>query len=226
MDVATGGIVRVAMTRARPRSSFGSIAARTPLTFAGQRIGVMGGTFNPPHDGHVQVAATAIKRLGLDQVWWLVTPGNPLKPNNQLPPLASRIMDARQLARHPRMRITGFEAALGSAFTVDTVTFLRRRYPGVHFIWLMGADGLASFHRWRDWRRIATLLPMVVVDRPGYRLKAMASPAAHALAGSFVPETAAGRLTRARRGRLWTFLTTRLSPLSSTDIRAKSARKP
>ena len=199
-----------------------TLKARTPLVFPGQRVGIMGGSFNPPHEGHVRVAETALRRLRLDQVWWLVTPGNPLKPNGGLPPLASRIAAVDRLIRDPRMKATGFEAALGSAFTVDTVSFLVRRHPGVRFVWLMGGDGLASFHRWRLWRRIAASMPMAVVDRPGFRLKAMASPAAHALARRFQPEQRAANLSRQRSSPMWTFLSTRLSPLSSTEIRSKS----
>ena len=214
------------MTRLITRPTrFGSIEARTPLVFAGQRIGVMGGTFNPPHDGHALVARTALKRLRLDQVWWLVTPGNPLKGNGQLPPLAARIEQTRKVAGDPHMRVTGFEAELGSAFTVDTLAFLKRRYPGVRFVWLMGADGLASFHRWRNWKEIAASIPIAVIDRPGFRLGAMASPAARSLRRFFLPEAQAALLARGR-GPRWTFLSTKLSSLSSTELRAKSRSNP
>jgi nicotinate-nucleotide adenylyltransferase len=153
----------------------------------------------------------------------LVTPCNPLKGNGGLPPLAERLVQARQLARHPRMRISGFEAELGSAYTVDTLAFLRRRHPDVRFVWVMGADGLASFHRWRNWRVIAAMMPFVVVDRPGFRLRAMASPAAQALHRFFIPEERS-RLVARGKAPIWTFLTTRLSHISSTEIRAKSKR--
>lgn len=202
--------------------SIGSLKAHTPMVLPGQRVGLMGGSFNPPHDGHVRVAETALRRLDLDQVWWLVTPGNPLKANGGLPPQAERMAAVASLLRDPRMKPTGFEAALGSSYTVDTLSFLRRRHPGVRFVWLMGGDGLAQFHRWRNWRQIAALMPIAVVDRPGFRLKAMAAPAAHALDRSFRPESRARSLPGANRGGRWTFLTTRLSPLSSTEIRAKS----
>lgn len=207
----------------RTLRKIGSLGARTPLVLPGQRVGLMGGSFNPPHEGHLRVAETAVKRLGLDQVWWIVTPGNPLKSNGGLPPLPERMRAVRGMIRDPRMKPTGFEVALGTAYTVDTLSFLHRRHPSVHFIWLMGGDGLAHFHRWRNWQEIAALMPIAVVDRPGFRLKAMASPAARALARHFVPENAARRLSLRARGGLWTFLTTRLSPLSSTEIRAKSA---
>ena len=197
---------------------------RTPLALAGQRVGIMGGTFNPPHAGHMMVARTALQRLGLDQLWWVVTPGNPLKINGGLPPLAARVAQVQELARDPRMRVTGFEHELGSTFTVDSLAFLRRRHPGVHFVWVMGADGLASFHRWRDWRRIAQLMPMAVVDRPGYRLRALASPAARALVRVRQRESGALGLSL-RAPPAWCLLTTRLSALSSTDLRAKSMPK-
>lgn len=200
----------------------GSLKALTPLVLPGQRVALMGGSFNPPHEGHLRVAETALKRLNLDQVWWLVTPGNPLKANSGLPPQAERMDAVAHLVRDPRMKITGFEAALGSSYTVDTLSFLRRRHPGVHFVWLMGGDGLAQFHRWRNWRGIARLMPIAVVDRPGYRMKAMAAPAAQALRGSFLPESRSRMLLRRCDGGLWTFLTTRLSPLSSTEIRSGS----
>ena len=205
----------------RAKSTFGSIAARTPTVGRGMRVGIMGGTFNPPHAGHRQVATTAMKRLGLDQVWLLVTPGNPLKQNGTLPPLEQRIALTARLAAHPRIRVSGFERELRSTYTVDTLAFLKRRHPDVRFIWIMGADGLAGFHRWRNWREIAALMPFVVVDRPGFRLRAAASPAAHALRRFFLPEEKA-RILPTSTAPTWTFLSTRLSPLSSTGLRSKS----
>lgn len=209
--------------RAQQRfSSFGTLSARTPPLAAGQRIGIMGGSFNPPHAGHVLVAETAIRRLGLDQLWWVVTPGNPLKSNGGLPPLAARMAQVARLAGHPRMRVTGFEAALGVQYTVDALAFLRRRHPSVRFVWVMGADGLAAFHRWGRWRTIAALMPIAVIDRPGFRLSAMSSPAAHAQRRGWVPEAMAPRLA-SRRPPAWTLLTVPLSPQSSTALRARGA---
>jgi len=204
----------------RSKFNFGKIAVRTPMVTAGQRIGLMGGTFNPPHAGHLQVAETAIRRLGLDQLWWLVTPGNPLKSNGSLPPLAKRMDAARRMADNPRIKVTGFEAALGSAYTVDTISFLCRRHPGVHFVWVMGADGLQSFHRWRHWVRIAESVPIAVIDRPGHTLQSLSSPAARALAKAFVPSARAMRLAGLAPP-AWTFLSSRLSPLSSTALRSQ-----
>lgn len=183
----------------------------------------MGGSFNPPHEGHRIVAETALKRLRLDQLWWVVTPGNPLKSRDGLPHESERMADIAHLAKNPRMKTTGFERALGTPFTAATLAFLETRHRDVHFVWVMGADNLASFHRWQHWRRIAEIMPIAVVDRPGWRLKALTSPAAHAMAGSRVPERDAAGLALMPPP-AWTFLTSRLSPLSSTQLRAARLR--
>jgi nicotinate-nucleotide adenylyltransferase len=195
------------------------VRARTPPALPGQRIGILGGTFNPPHAGHVQITKTALHRLRLDRVWWVVTPGNPLKSNGNLPSLEARMAACRQLLATPKVAITGFEADLGTPYTAATLDFLRRRYPGVHFVWIMGADNLASFHRWQRWRDIAAHVPIAVVDRPGWHLAAMASPAARSLARSFVPERESAKLPL-RKVPAWTMLGGPLSPLSSTALRA------
>ena len=200
-------------------ASFGSIKVKPPPIHAGQRIGVMGGTFNPPHAGHALISRTALRRLRLDQLWWVVTPGNPLKINNGLPPAQYRMELCRRLAPDKRMRITAFEEDLATPYTAATLAFLARRFPGVQFVWIMGADNLASFHRWQHWRDIAGNVPIAVVDRPGWRLKALASPAAHWMRRAYVPESRADTLP-AHRAPAWTFLTGPLSPLSSTDLRA------
>jgi nicotinate-nucleotide adenylyltransferase len=199
---------------------FGSLAVRTPLALPGQRIGIMGGSFNPPHAGHLAVSETALRRLDLDRLWWVVTPGNPLKSKDGLPPLARRIAACRALLSDPRIEVTGFEADLGSPYTAETLAFLKSRFPRTHLVWVMGADNLASFDRWQDWRRIAALMPIAVVDRPYWRLPALASPAAHALGRYRIPESAAASLPR-RRAPAWTYLGTRLSDLSSSQIRGK-----
>ncbi len=208
-----------------PRSPlpFGRLSVRTPLVLTGQRVGIMGGTFNPPHEGHVIVAKTALRRLGLDQLWWGVTPGNPLKSNSTLPSLSARMAACRALAHDPRMKVTGFESELGSPFTAVTLGFLRWRYPAVHFVWVMGADNLATFDSWQNWRGIAETMPIAVVDRPDWRFAALASPAAQALARARIPEAEAAALP-ALRPPAWTFLTTRLSKLSSTELRSASRR--
>lgn len=193
--------------------------ALMPLAFAGQRIGLMGGTFNPPHEGHLVCALAALNRLRLDQLWWMVTPGNPLKSGEGLPSLAARMEASRSLAPDPRIKVTGFEAALGSPYTYTTVRFVTRRLPGVRFVWVMGADNLAGFHRWQRWRDIAFLVPIAIVDRPGWRLKALASPAGGQLARFRVPESRAAQLPDMAPP-AWTFLSTRLSETSSTALRA------
>lgn len=193
-----------------------------PLALRGQRIGLLGGSFDPPHAAHRQISITALRRLGLDAVWWLVTPGNPLKDTGALPPIAERLELCRQMARSPRIRPTDIETQLGTRYTVDTLAALRRRYPGVHFVWLMGADNLAGFHRWRGWRRISRQMPIAVVDRPGYTLAATASRAARALQAARLPENEAPDLA-GRAPPAWVFLHGPRSALSSTAIRAARA---
>lgn len=208
------------MTARLLSKSFGSIAVRAPLAVPGQRIGLLGGSFNPPHRAHVAVSEAVLKRLGLDQVWWLVSPGNPLKSHAELAPLAERLAACRALAAaNPRIKVTALEAQLGSAVTAVTLTFLSRRFRGVHFVWVMGGDNLAGFHRWGAWRQIARLMPFVVADRPQWRLKALAAPAARALARFRRDERDARALALARPP-AWVYLTLRLSSESSTEIRA------
>jgi len=185
----------------------------------GMRIGLFGGTFDPPHQAHVAASLLALKRLRLDRVWWLVTPGNPLKNTKGLAPLAERIAAARALTHHPRIDVTGLEAAIKTRFTYDTISWLVGRCPGVRFVWIMGADNLRSFHRWQKWRDIAKLVPIAVIDRLGPSLYAAASPAGQALRGARVPETAASSLAD-RKAPAWTFLHGLKSPLSSTALRA------
>lgn len=205
--------------------SFGSISVRMPSAAAGQRIGLLGGSFNPPHRAHVAISEAVMKRLGLDAVWWLVTPGNPLKSHGELAPLAERIAACRRLVTDPRIKITALEADLESSATAVTLSFLKRRFAGVHFVWIMGGDNLAGFHRWAAWRRIARLMPFVVADRPQWRLKALSAPAARALARFRVGDDSAGVLAL-RKTPAWLYLTLRLSPESSTEIRAGTASRP
>lgn len=191
----------------------------------GMRIGLFGGSFNPPHAGHVLVAQTALKRLRLDAVWWLVTPGNPLKSHAGLPSQAARMAACRALiGPDPRIIVSGLEAQIGTAYTEQTVRFLTKRCPGVDFVWLMGADNLASFHRWQKWRSIAAMVPMAVVDRPGATLRAAASPAARAFAKARLPERAAPHLAQASAP-AWVFLHGRRLALSSTQLREDAAGK-
>ncbi len=192
---------------------------RLPPHARGLRIGLFGGTFDPPHAAHRAACLIAMRRLGLDRVWWLVTPGNPLKDTRGLAPLQERLDAARALAHHPRIDVSGVEAAIGARYTYDTVRTLVARCPGVHFVWIMGADNLRSFHRWQKWRGIANLLPIAVVDRVGPSLYATAGTAGQALSRFRIPETAATSLAY-RRPPAWVFLHGLKSPLSSTALRA------
>jgi nicotinate-nucleotide adenylyltransferase len=185
----------------------------------GLKIGLLGGSFNPPHAAHRAVSLFALKRLGLDRVWWLVTPGNPLKSGNGLPSLEARVAAARRIARHPRIDVTDFEEGIGTRYTFDMLLWLTRRCRGVHFVWLMGADNLKQFHRWRNWPGIASLVPIAVVDRFGASLGAAAAPAAKAMARHRLPESAARRVPQITPP-AWIFLHGLKSPLSSTGIRA------
>ena len=214
----------------QPRSRPGRLAghrgwvqAKTPLAMPGQRIGILGGTFNPPHAGHVQISNIALARLQLDRLWWLVTPGNPLKSNGQLPSLDDRMAACRRLMASPKVEITGFEAELGTPYTAATLEFLTRRYPQTRFVWIMGADNLAWFHRWQRWRDIAANVPIAVIDRPDWRLKALASPAARYMARARMPEAQAALLPL-RNAPAWMLLSGQLSPLSSTALRQKNER--
>ena len=196
-------------------------ALRTPLAFPGMTIGLLGGTFDPPHAAHLHISQVALKRLGLDRLWWLVTPGNPLKTGNGEATFATRLEQAEKLAAHPRIDVTGFEASLGSAYTADMLAFLIRRFPGTRFIWVMGADNLVTLHRWKQWRKILQTVPVSVIDRPGYRFPARAGIAAQSFAGAYVDESDARGL-HLFPPPAWTLLSARLTGLSSTQLRAKS----
>jgi nicotinate-nucleotide adenylyltransferase len=183
------------------------------------RIGLFGGTFDPPHLAHLGASLLAMKRLKLDRMWWLVTPGNPLKDTRHLRPLEQRMAEARRLAHHPRIDVTGLEAVINTRYTYDTLEYLVRRCPGVRFVWVMGADNLRSFYRWQSWRRIANLLPMAVVDRMGSSLYATGGRAAQALGRYRLPERFAPELAE-HKPPAWLYLHGLKSPLSSTALRA------
>ena len=197
---------------------------QVPMAAPGMRIGLLGGSFDPAHDAHRHISLAALKRLGLDQVWWLVSPGNPLKRAGDLKSLDERIAAARAVVHHPRIVVTGLEAARGSAYSVDTLKFLKRRFPEVNFVWLMGADNLAEFHRWRDWEGLFRLVPIAVLDRPGFRLKGRASRAAQRFASGYVDETDSQGLALLAPP-AWTILTLPLSSLSSTRLRQGKEKK-
>lgn len=175
-----------------------------PLAYPGMKIGLFGGSFDPAHEGHAHVAETALKRLNLDRVWWLVSPQNPLKPASS--PFKKRMKSAREQARGPRMLVTNIEKKLGSRFTYQTLRALKRHYPGVSFVLVMGADNLLNFRKWRNWREVAKAVPVAIVSRPRVG--------------------AAARLSAPKD---WTFLTARLHGQSSTALRravvAKARRK-
>ena len=185
----------------------------------GRRIGLLGGSFNPAHRGHLEISRTALDRLGLDQVWWLVSPQNPLKPERGMAPLRQRLTGARRLAHGPRLRASALESALGTVYSADTVTALTRRLPRCHFVWLMGADNLIQISAWKDWETIFRTLPVAVFDRPSYSLRALAATAARRFAGQRLPEAAARDLAE-RTPPAWVFIHQRLNPQSSTRIRA------
>jgi nicotinate-nucleotide adenylyltransferase len=202
---------------------FGRIKAMTPLAGEGQRIGLLGGSFNPPHAAHVLISDIAKRRLGLDAVWWLVTPGNPLKSKSELAPLAQRIAACKAMTGRRRIKITGLEAHLSSSLTAATLAYLRLRHPDKHFVWLMGADNLAQFHRWQHWRSILACMPVAVIDRPGWHMKALSSRPAHAFNQARIPENRANQLANLAPP-AWTFLTGPLLPHSSSRLRV--AQKP
>lgn len=185
----------------------------------GMRIGLLGGSFNPAHEGHLRISLIALKRLGLDQIWWLVSPRNPLKDAPDLPSRKKRVAAAKDLARHPRVVVTGFAGSRPSVYTIDLLAELKQRFPATHFVWLMGADNLADFHRWRAWQQLFELAPIAVLDRPGFRHKAMASKAAHRYARNRVDESNAGALALLEPP-AWAILSHPLSDLSSTELRA------
>jgi len=182
------------------------------------RIGLLGGSFNPPHAAHRAISLFALKRLKLDRVWWLVTPGNPLKDHDGLRDLDARAEAARKMAGDPRIDVSCLESVIRTRYTVDTISYLRRRASGLRFVWIMGADNLAQFHRWQNWRRIASEVPIAVIDRPPQSFRALAAPAAQALARYRLPENHAARLAD-QRAPAWVFLTGMKLNLSSTGLR-------
>ena len=182
------------------------------------RIGLLGGSFNPPHVAHRAISLFAIKRLKLDRVWWLVTPGNPLKNDGALHDLDERVEAARRVANDPRIDVSCLESVIGTRYTVDTISYLRRRVSGLRLVWIMGADNLAQFHRWQNWRRIASEVTIAVIDRPPQSCRALAAPAAQALARYRLPENEAAALAD-RRAPAWVFLTGMKLNLSSTGLR-------
>ncbi len=199
-----------------------SLSTALPPHPPGLKIGLFGGSFNPAHEGHRAASLLALRRLGLDRIWWLVSPRNPLKNTRDLAPFATRIAIARKLARHPRIVVTGIEAAIGARYTYETICYLKRRCPGVHFVWIMGADNLPAFDRWKRWRDIASEVPIAIVDRPGSTLSATHARAALALAPYRHDESDGSSFVLAKPPAI-IFLHGPRSTLSSTALRGNSA---
>ncbi|MBV6658405.1 MAG: nicotinate-nucleotide adenylyltransferase [Devosiaceae bacterium] len=191
-----------------------------PCVGPGQSVGLYGGSFDPIHDGHLLVAERAFAALQLDWVWWLVTPGNPLKAHEPSNDLAARMEAVRQQGRHPRRKVLGIEEPLGVRYSADTVAYLRAMRPDVRFVWVMGADNVASFHRWNAWRTIAEQVPIAVIDRPGSRHASLSSPFAQTYRDRRLDSADAALLSRTRAP-AWSFVRGPLSPLSSSALRAQ-----
>lgn len=192
-------------------------AAKDEALKPGMTVGLYGGSFDPPHRGHRHVAQTAMKRLGLDRVWWVVSPHNPLKPHAPSDHL-KRLAAVRALIPEPRHVVTGIEARLGTRYTSELIAYLTARHPGVRFVWIMGADGLGSFHRWQDWRAIAAHVPIVVISRPGPALKWRLGRAGREMAGMRVAATQARKLACSGAPG-WTYITAPLHAEASSDLR-------
>ena len=206
-----------ALTRARPS------ALRPGFHLEpGMRVGLFGGSFNPAHDGHAHVAETALMRLGLDRVVWLVSPQNPLKSARHTAPLEERLESARRFARGPSMIVSAAEDRLGTRFSLDTLRILQGRFPGVRFVWVMGADNLAGFHLWRGWPEILRRVPVAVVSRPGSLIESRFAPAARRFARARRPERAA-RVLPQTPPPAWIYLNAPLNEASSTHLRAALA---
>ncbi|GBR33708.1 nicotinate-nucleotide adenylyltransferase [Kozakia baliensis] len=190
-------------------------------TYGDQRnvaIGLLGGSFNPAHPGHLQLARYALRHLKLDQVWLMVSPGNPLKARAGMAPFVDRLASARMIADGRRIIATDIESRLHRRYTVETVALLRQRFPRARFVWLMGADGLASFTRWRRWRKLAHLVPIVVVPRPGSNVPALTGKAAHVL-GHFRQPACRAPILKFYKGNAWTFLPAPQNGISATALR-------
>lgn len=187
------------------------------------QVGLFGGSFNPPHAGHALVAEIALRTLQLDQLWWMVTPGNPLKAGRESASLPDRLALSETITEDPRIRVTAFEAEFRVRYTADTLELVRARNPGVDFVWIMGADNLAGFHKWQRWRDIVMAMPIAVIDRPGSTLSFMSSVMARTFDYARVPERDAARLA-SMKAPAWTFIHGPRSSLSSTALRAAAKR--
>lgn len=198
------------------------MAVGFPIALPGLTIGLLGGSFDPAHAGHVHISEVAKRRFGLDRVWWMVSPGNPLKRHGPAP-MADRLAAARHILDDPTMIVTDIEAHLGTRMTADTIAALRKRYRGVRFVWLMGSDNLCQFHKWDRWRQIADMVPIGVLARPGTRVAARNSVAAQLMHRWRLPQAQAESLAR-RAAPAWVLINLPMSSHSSTAIRAARGR--
>ena len=190
-----------------------------PKSSAGLRVGLLGGSFDPAHEGHVRISLHALKRFDLDQLWWLVSPGNPLKQRG--PAFLSRRLEyAKRLVENPRIKVTGIESQLQTRFTCDTLLELKAIYPSTQFTWLMGADNLAQIHHWQAWRSIFEIMPVGVLARPGQGLAAQCSPAARLFAGYRISNNTSRMLSHVAAP-AWCFVNLPLSQSSSSEIRSR-----
>ncbi len=189
----------------------------TPPCRAGQVIGLLGGSFDPPHAGHVHITREALKRFGLGQVWWLVSPGNPLKARGPAP-LETRVAAARGIMQHTRVSVSDFEAQAGTRYTAETLAALKASLPLARFVWLMGADNLVQFDQWQDWRWIMDSVPVGVLARPGQRIAARMSKAARIYARARIPGRHSRLLARAEVP-AWCFVNMPMDATSSTQLR-------
>lgn len=189
-----------------------------PVARAGRRVGLLGGSFDPAHEGHAHITREALKRFGLDEVWWLVSPGNPLKARGPQP-IEKRLDRARQVMSHPGVTITDIESRLGTRYTAETLASLKQAYPGVNFVWLMGADNLTEFHRWENWREIFYSVPIGILARPNQRISPRMSPAARQFRRFRLRGREAKRLAGMETP-AWCFVNVPMNDLSSTRIRA------
>ncbi|MGQ5719535.1 nicotinate-nucleotide adenylyltransferase [Pseudochrobactrum asaccharolyticum] len=193
-----------------------------PVAPVGAKIGLFGGSFNPPHAGHVLVAELALERLGLDQLWWMVTLGNPLKDVSELAPLSRRIALSEDLISDKRIHVTAFEASYQVRYTADTLALVRQHNPDKHLVWVMGADNLMNFHHWQEWDEIARTYPIAVINRPGSNMAAEDSVMAQQFSAARLPEADAARLAT-QQAPAWVFIHGPQSELSSTQLREQQA---
>jgi nicotinate-nucleotide adenylyltransferase len=202
-------------------------AARSHVAGArrpGARIGILGGSFNPAHEGHLHISRLAIRLLALDELWWMVSPQNPLKSSDDMAPFDERIASARAMARHPRIIVTDIENRLGTRYTASTLRALRATFPRAHFVWIMGADNLGQISRWQNWRLIFRAVPIAVFDRATYSFKALASKAAHRFARFRMRSRNAARIV-GHRPPAWVYFHSPLHPASATRIRMMRKRR-